>query len=85
MDKVLWLDNYIGSDSLVMLVHLSAEVALELLNSLLEIQPFLFQVIVLGLQLLDIGVRWGSKVLFNELDGVAGLLWLFIKSDQYFG
>ena len=68
-----------------MLSDLSIEVLLQLLNPLFEIQLFLFKLIVLGLQLLDIGVRWGSKVLFNELDGVAGLLWLFIKSDQYFG
>ena len=66
-----------------MLGLLSIEFDSQLLNSLLEVELFLFKAIVLGLQCLDIGVGGRSQVLFNELDCVAGLFWLFVESHKH--
>ena len=55
---------------------------LELLDPLLKLGLLPLQFLVLGLQLLHVGVRWSAQHLLNELNGITWLLWLLIQAHK---
>ena len=60
------------------------QVFVQIIDSFFKLHLLSAQLFVVLFQLLNIGVRWGSKTLFNELNRVSRFFRLFVKTHEYF-
>ena len=56
---------------------------MQLLQLLFEELNFSFQLVILGLELLDICVAGSSQTLLDKLDRIGGLVCFFVKADEH--
>ena len=69
----------------LVLRDLGLQVTLEVIDADFKLSFLASELLILGFERINIGVRGSTKALLDEFDSVAGLLRLFVKSNEYLG
>uniref|UniRef100_A0A7S3J8N8 Uncharacterized protein n=1 Tax=Euplotes harpa TaxID=151035 RepID=A0A7S3J8N8_9SPIT len=59
------------------------EFLLELFNLSLEVPDLVLELVVFGLELLDVGVGGRAEAALDEVDGVGGFFGFFVEAHQH--